>query len=60
METYIIWGGLPANLAGIEALHSYMASEIGIEQGEFIVESKGLHLYSYAKDIAKIRCMKDC
>jgi thymidylate synthase len=59
-RSWDLWGGLPANLAGIETLHSYMASEIGVEQGEFIVESKGLHLYGYAEKLAKIRCMKDC
>ena len=30
-----------------------MASEIGVEDGELIVASKGLHLYGYALDLAR-------
>ena len=56
-RSWDLWGGLPANLAAIQALKSYMASEIGVEDGDMIVESKGLHLYSYAEDLAKIRTM---
>jgi thymidylate synthase len=58
-RSWDLWGGLPANLAGIETLHQYMAGEIGVQQGNFLVESKGLHLYGYAEDLAKIRCMKE-
>lgn len=51
------WGGLPANLAGLSLLQEHMASEIGVEQGEMICISKGLHVYGYAEDMAKMRCM---
>jgi thymidylate synthase len=34
-----------------------MADQIGVADGEMIVESKGLHLYGYAEKLAKIRCM---
>lgn len=57
-RSWDLWGGLPANLAGIQNLKEYMASEIGVDDGEMIVESKGLHLYGYAEDLAKLRCMK--
>lgn len=57
-RSWDLFGGLPANLAGISVLQKYMADEIGVEQGEMIVESKGLHLYGYAEELAKIRCMK--
>jgi len=56
-RSWDLWGGLPANLAGIQILKEYMASEIGVADGEMIVESKGLHLYGYAEDLARIRCM---
>ena len=36
-----------------------MAVEIGVKDGEMVVESKGLHLYGYAEDLAKMRCMRD-
>ncbi len=58
-RSWDLWGGLPANLAGIQNLKEYMAGEIGVEDGEMIVESKGLHLYGYAEDLAKLRCMKE-
>lgn len=58
-RSWDLWGGLPANLAGIQNLKEYMASEIGVEDGEMIVESKGLHLYGYAEDLAKLRCLKE-
>jgi thymidylate synthase len=35
-----------------------MAAEIGVKDGEMIVESKGLHLYGYAEDLAKMRCLR--
>ena len=56
------WSGLPANLAGISLLQEHMASEIGIEQGEIIATSKGLHVYGYAEEMANLRCMlgDDC
>ncbi|MFO7558102.1 MAG: thymidylate synthase [Desulfobacterales bacterium] len=57
-RSWDLWGGLPANLAGIQNLKEYMSNEIGIEDGEMIVESKGLHLYGYAEDLAKLRCLK--
>ena len=58
-RSWDLWGGLPANLAGIQNLKEYMAAEIGVADGEMIVESKGLHLYGYAEDLAKLRCLKD-
>ncbi|MDX9787266.1 MAG: thymidylate synthase [Desulfobacterales bacterium] len=57
-RSWDLWGGLPANLAGIQNLKEYMAAEIGVKDGEMIVESKGLHLYGYAEDLAKLRCMR--
>lgn len=54
-RSWDLWSGFPANLAGLELLKQYMASEIGVENGEIIACSKGLHIYSYAEDLAKIR-----
>ena len=58
-RSWDLWGGLPANLAGIQNLKEYMAGEIGVKDGEMIAESKGLHLYGYAEDLAKLRTMKN-
>lgn len=55
-RSWDLWSGLPANLAAIQTLKNYMAEEIGVEDGEMIVESKGLHLYGYTEDLARKRC----
>jgi len=52
-RSWDLWAGLPSNLAGIQLLKEYMASEIGVEDGEIIALSKGLHLYDYAWDLAR-------
>ncbi len=57
-RSWDLWNGLPANLAAIQNLKEYMAAEIGVQDGEMIVESKGLHLYGYAEDLAKMRCLR--
>jgi thymidylate synthase len=54
-RSWDLWGGFPANLAAISVLQEYMASEINIEQGEMICTSKGLHIYGYVEELAKIR-----
>ena len=56
--TLPILGRLPANLAAIQTLKEYMALEIGVEDGEMIVESKGLHIYGHSEELAKIRTNK--
>lgn len=58
-RSWDLWGGFPANLAAIEMLKQYMAAEIGVQNGEIIAASKGLHLYDYSFDIAKCLRMRD-
>ena len=52
-RSWDLWAGFPSNLAAIQLLKEYMASEIGVEDGEIIGISKGLHVYEYAWDLAK-------
>lgn len=52
-RSWDLWGGSPANLGAIQLLKEYMASEIGVDDGEIIASSKGLHLYDYVWDSAK-------
>lgn len=54
-RSWDLWSGFPANLAGFQQMKEYMARQIGVEDGEMIVSSKGLHLYGYARDLAKLR-----
>jgi thymidylate synthase len=58
-RSWDLWGGLPANLGGIQLLKEYVASEIGVEDGEIIASSKGLHIYDYSFDLAKCLRMRD-
>ena len=52
-RSWDLWGGFPANLAGIQLMKEYIASEIGIKDGEIIASSKGLHLYNYVWELAE-------
>ncbi|MFC1974701.1 thymidylate synthase [Chloroflexota bacterium] len=53
-RSWDLWAGFPSNLAAIQLLKEYMASEIGVGDGELIASSKGLHLYEYAWELARI------
>ncbi|MBU1124608.1 MAG: thymidylate synthase [Candidatus Omnitrophica bacterium] len=57
-RSWDLWGGFPSNLGGLQLVKQYMAEEIGVEDGEIIAVSKGLHLYEYAWDLAKTRTNK--
>jgi thymidylate synthase len=57
-RSWDLWGGFPSNLGGLQLVKQYMAQEIGVEDGEIIAASKGLHLYEYAWELAKVRTMK--
>lgn len=60
-RSWDLWSGFPANLAGIVELGRYMAGEIGLSHEalkSWTVSSKGLHLYGYAEDLARLRCLR--
>ena len=52
-RSWDLWAGFPSNLAAIQLLKEYMASEIGVEDGEILALSKGLHLYEYSWELAR-------
>ena len=54
-RSWDMWSGMPANLGAIQMLKEYMAQEIGVEDGEIIAASKGLHLYDYIWELAALR-----
>jgi thymidylate synthase len=58
-RSWDLWGGFPANLAGIQMMKEYIAAEIGVGDGEMIASSKGLHLYDYSFDLVKCLRMRD-
>ncbi len=53
-RSWDLWAGFPSNLAAIQLLKEYMSSEIGVDDGEIIATSKGLHLYQYSWELAGI------
>jgi len=53
-RSWDLWAGFPSNLAAIQLLKEYMAGEIGVGDGEIIASSKGLHLYEYSWELAKV------
>ena len=52
-RSWDLWAGFPSNLAGIQLLKEYMAGEIGVDDGEILALSKGLHLYEYSWELAR-------
>lgn len=58
-RSWDLWGGFPSNLAAIQILKEYVASEIGYEDGELIAYSKGLHLYDHHWPLANIVLRRD-
>ncbi len=58
-RSWDLWAGFPSNLAAIQLLKEYMAEEIGVGDGEIIAMSKGLHLYEYSWELAKIAARVD-
>lgn len=52
-RSWDLWAGFPSNLAAIQLLKEYIASEIGVDDGELIAMSKGLHLYEYSWELAR-------
>ena len=58
-RSWDLWAGFPSNLAAIQLLKEYMSSEIGVDDGELIASSKGLHLYEYSWDLARATARMD-
>ena len=58
-RSWDLWAGFPSNLAALQLLKEYMASEIGVSDGEILAVSKGLHLYEYSWELAKTSARVD-
>ena len=54
-RSWDLWAGFPSNLAALQLLKEYMARQIGVDDGEIIASSKGLHLYDYQFEWARKR-----
>ena len=54
-----LWNGWPTNIGGIQLLKEYMAAEIGVEDGEILYSSKGLHIYGHMEEVAQLRLCRN-
>ena len=52
-RSWDLWAGFPSNLAAMQLLKEYMGQEIGVEDGEILAISKGMHLYGYSWELAR-------
>lgn len=52
-RSWDLYGGFPANIAAIEMMKQYCAAQIGVENGEIVAATKGLHIYDYTFEIAE-------
>jgi len=52
-RSWDLWAGFPSNFAAIQLMKEYMSSEIGVDDGEIIAMSKGMHLYEYSWELAR-------
>lgn len=57
-RSWDLWNGFPANLGALQLMKEFMVDEIGVEDGEIIASSKGLHIYGYVEELARLRTMK--
>lgn len=58
-RSWDLYAGFPANLGGIQLLKEYIGEQLGLEDGNLVASSKGLHLYDYTFDFAKMLRMKE-
>jgi thymidylate synthase len=58
-RSWNLWNGLPVNLAALQLVKEWMATEIGVEDGEILASSKGLNLRDYNLDFAYQRIQKE-
>lgn len=49
-RSWDVWGGLPANLAGLQLLKEFVAQDLGVLDGEMIVSTKGAHVYDFVAE----------
>ena len=52
-RSWDMYGGFPVNLGGLQLMKEFMASEIGVNDGEIVAVTKGLHLYDHHWDLGK-------
>lgn len=57
-RSWDLWNGMPANLQALAIYQKFIADLVDIEVGKMVCSSKGLHLYGYVEELAKLRVGK--
>ena len=57
-RSWDLWAGFPTNLAGIELLKQFVASEASLNNGPMYAYSAGAHIYGYQEEIARLRTQR--
>lgn len=47
------------NLGGIQLLKEFICEMTGLQDGEILYSSKGLHIYGFSEELAKMRTLRD-
>lgn len=50
-----LFNAWPTNIGGLQLLKEYICEATGLEDGEILYSSKGLHLYEFSKELAEMR-----
>jgi len=58
-RSWDLWGGFPVNMAATQLLKEELARALGVEPGETIALSKGLHLWEHSYEWAECRLYRD-
>jgi len=58
-RSWDLWAGFPSNLAAVQILKEYVASEVGVKDGPLFAYSKGLHLYTHHWKVANMVLHKE-
>jgi thymidylate synthase len=53
-RSWDLWGAFPTNMGGLQLAKEMMADMIGVEDGELLAFSKGLHIYDSEWEVAEM------
>lgn len=55
-DLYNAW---PTNMGGIQLLKEFICEMTGLQDGEILYSSKGLHIYGFSEELTKLRTLKE-
>ena len=58
-RSWDLWGGFPVNMAATQLLKEELAVALGVEDGQILALSKGLHLWEHSWEWARCRLWRD-